>query len=348
MDRRYREKYGMSAIANLAGIKKGGKRGDGVMTEGKMRAGRGRWKETGKKSFLELSLVQIFKFRNNDSIMAGLYGRQKMLLAVIDELKRQGKFKKTALVKTLFLLTKEYDLGTLKAYSFFPYKYGPFSSLAYADMTYLENNNLILEEDTLTDTGHEAADSLGKKILEDVKECVSRFDNQKQLIDYVYERYPAYTVKSELKPKVTQRNDAAVFTIGYEGLDIDAFLNILVQNEIRVLIDVRHNAFSMNLPFIKTKLAHALAIAGIRYFHFPELGIDGSKRKKLDSEAAYAGLFEEYRSELPIHASEVKQVETLGKTERIALMCFEHASSKCHRGVLAEKLRLDGLGVVDL
>jgi uncharacterized protein YwgA len=103
--------------------------------------------------------------------MAGLYGRQKLLLAVVDELKRQEKFHKTALVKTLFLLSNEYDLGTLKAYSFFPYKFGPFSSLAYEDVAYLENQNMLQEDWKLTDAGREAANSLEKNVAEDVKNC---------------------------------------------------------------------------------------------------------------------------------------------------------------------------------
>ena len=152
-----------------------------------------------------------------------------------------------------------------------------------------------------------------------VKNCVSRFHNQKQLVNYVYERYPAFTIKSELKPKTSQRANAAIFTIGYEGRDIDAFLNILVQNEVCVLIDVRHNPFSMNLPFVKTRLAHALANARIEYIHLPELGIDGGKRKNLDSDEAYATLFEKYREELPSHEGEVRRVESLGKIKRIAL-----------------------------
>ncbi len=295
-----------------------------------------------------MSRAGIFKTGILDINMAALYGRQKLLLAAIDELKRQGKLSKTALVKTLFLLTAEYDLSSLKAYSFFPYKYGPFSSLAYSDLTYLASQGLITKEGGLTAAGCEAAITLRSSRLEDIRHCVSRFKHDKQLVDYVYEHYPEYTTRSELKPKAPQRPDPGVFTIGYEGLDIDAFLNVLVQNDINALVDVRRNAFSMNLPFVKTKLARALAGAGIDYIHIPELGIDGSRRKNLDSKQAYEALFEDYRGELSALEPEVKRVEALGKSKRIALMCFEHSPDKCHRGVLADKLRKVGLGVVDL
>jgi len=46
------------------------------------------------------------------------------------------------------------------------------------------------------------------------------------------------------------------FTIGYEGLDIKRFLEILRENGVKTLLDSRHNPFSMN-PRLGMRYARA-------------------------------------------------------------------------------------------
>lgn len=66
------------------------------------------------------------------------------------------------------------------------------------------------------------------------------------MTDYVYQKYPQYTVKSQLIEQKPKKSSPSFFTIGYEGKDIDQFLNALVSNTIELLIDIRRNPFSMN------------------------------------------------------------------------------------------------------
>ncbi|MFH1285638.1 MAG: DUF488 domain-containing protein, partial [Candidatus Micrarchaeota archaeon] len=153
------------------------------------------------------------------------------------------------------------------------------------------------------------------------------------------QKYPEYTTKSALKHSENKQLAPAVFSIGYEKKDIDLFLDYLIQNRIDILVDVRANPFSMNFAFTKKKLEQSLNSVQIEYTHFPELGIDGELRKKLETDADYKRLFDFYeKSILPNKTDKLKALLEIGKRKRIALMCFEADHEHCHRGIISKKL----------
>ena len=55
-----------------------------------------------------------------------------------------------------------------------------------------------------------------------------RVQNEKQMLDYVYANYPEYAVKSKLIKHQKEETKPGFFSIGYEGKDIDYFLNLLI------------------------------------------------------------------------------------------------------------------------
>jgi uncharacterized protein (DUF488 family) len=63
-----------------------------------------------------------------------------------------------------------------------------------------------------------------------------------------------------------------VYTIGYEGTDIDKMLATLKAVGVDVLADVRAVALSRKKGFSKTALRTRLEAEGIAYAHFVELG----------------------------------------------------------------------------
>lgn len=69
------------------------------------------------------------------------------------------------------------------------------------------------------------------------------------------------------------------FTIGYEGLGIKKFLEILQAKGVKTLLDARFNLFSRNPDFRKQKLAAHLEKAGIKYVYLKEYGNPGDIRK---------------------------------------------------------------------
>jgi uncharacterized protein (DUF488 family) len=189
--------------------------------------------------------------------MRNLTHKQRALLKVIEKLSEKGTSSKFMLVKTLFLLANEENMGRLiKFYNFFPYKFGPFSNVCYTDLSILEREGYLLENEkhlALTMKGKEAIKGMNSPISLKIKRVINKFNSDREIKEYVYKNYKEYTIKSEIIPHAgKQENSSGIFTIGYEGKDIDAFLNILLKNEINLLIDVRKNPFSMNFSFIKT------------------------------------------------------------------------------------------------
>jgi uncharacterized protein (DUF488 family) len=140
-----------------------------------------------------------------------------------------------------------------------------------------------------------------------------------------------------------------LYTIGYEGTDIDRFVATLKAVKIKVLADVRAVAVSRKKGFSKTSLRERLAAEGIAYVHFVDLG-----DPKPGRDAARAGKYDEFRGVYSKHlntagAQVALQVlkETV-KEERVCLLCFERDPAICHRRMIADRLKAHGLAVFDL
>lgn len=265
--------------------------------------------------------------------------RQKALLYLVEVLQeRSRKPTKTLLDKLLFVAAKETSLREKPFYNFYPYRFGPFSSAFYADLTQLESNG-DLRGLHVTPKGVHAAGGLRKKDQHAIQELAARFQTAKEVIDYVYANYTEYAVRSELIAHPLEPVEPGIFSIGYQGKDLDSFLDALIQNNIQEVVDVRANPFSMNFTFVKSVLAAKLEKAGIAYRHVPELGIDGALRREHLAENDYETLFKTYAAKiLPSAEKQVQELVTLGQKKRIALLCFEKNVNCCHRGVLSQRI----------
>jgi uncharacterized protein (DUF488 family) len=129
-------------------------------------------------------------------------------------------------------------------------------------------------------------------------------------------------------------------TLGYEGRSLEAYLNLLLQNSVTLLCDVRRNPLSRKYGFSKSTLSKACEGVGIRYEHLPELGIASEERRELVTQADYDALFAMYeRDSLPKQAAALAKIRGWVKAgERVALTCFELLPHQCHRHCVAEAL----------
>ena len=279
-----------------------------------------------------------------------LFNRQKVLLNTMENLNEKNIYSRRALVKSLFLLKEEHKISEkMPFYHFFAYKQGPFSHLCFDDLRKLRDNNLIdQEETTITEAGKVVLNEVGREHDQTIKTALHTFFNEKKITDYVYQKYPEYTLKSELIEHKPRNITHGFFTIGYEGKDIDQFLNALVSNQIDLLIDVRRNPFSMNFVYIKDALMKKLKDVDIDYLHVPELGIDSEERKNLNTKADYEELFTKYRQTLPLKEVYINRIIELGTSKRIALLCFEADCNFCHRGELAKVIKSKNRKVTNL
>ncbi len=174
-----------------------------------------------------------------------------------------------------------------------------------------------------------------------------------QLINWVYRRYPWFTVNSKIstwRSQVRPVAGPAVYTMGYEGLSVEMLLNELMSSGVGRLIDVRSNPISRRYGFHQSTLRTLCIRLDIEYVHLPELGIRSEDRRGLNSLSDYESLFAEYRREV---ASQ--QVSTLRRLARDlgqkpgALVCMEADPESCHRSHLASLVApIAGLPVVHL
>ena len=131
-----------------------------------------------------------------------------------------------------------------------------------------------------------------------------------------------------------------MYTIGYEGKKFERYLNQLIQEDVKILVDVRKNAHSMKYGFSKKTLQSAVENLGIRYIHIPNFGIESENRKTLQTKADYDALFAEYAKTFKTKVGEMAYLnELIEREQRVAITCFENDVNYCHRGVIAKKMK---------
>jgi len=139
-----------------------------------------------------------------------------------------------------------------------------------------------------------------------------------------------------------------IWTIGHSTRTIEDFLDLLRQQQIEILVDVRHFPGSRRFPhFNKPQLAQSLSSAGIRYEHLVELG--GRRPSRPDSHnlvwrnASFRG-YADYM-ETPPFRDGIDRLLKIAATGRTAIMCSEAVWWRCHRSMIADDLKASGVRV---
>ena len=137
-----------------------------------------------------------------------------------------------------------------------------------------------------------------------------------------------------------------LLTIGYEGREIDEFVQRLKQFNISRLIDVREVPLSRKKGFSKPALRERLQHEHIEYVHIKALGSPSSLRNKLRTDWDYEYFFKAYSEYLSHNMEVVKEVYEYIFVGNICIMCFEGSHEKCHRSAVADKIKeYDGNGL---
>lgn len=143
-------------------------------------------------------------------------------------------------------------------------------------------------------------------------------------------------------------SSARLATVGYEGVELEAFIELLGSNGIAQLVDVRELPLSRKKGFSKTALAEALGRHGIRYVHMRGLGAPRSARHALRRHGDFDRFAGEYRKHLLHAAKDIDALKATAARAPTAIMCFERDHETCHRGLIAENLAAEGVAVVHL
>ena len=263
----------------------------------------------------------------------------------------EGTLEKIQLQKLLFLFCQKQEKP---AFHFIPFKYGCFSFQANADLGTLSKYGLIEEQEKrwTVNTKEDFLKALNKQDAQLLRgiALVYKQKTTDELIKLTYQKYPYFAINSQIASKFLEKSeldniesniprneDSCLYTIGYEGLSLEEYINKLLKKDIKVLCDVRKNSFSMKYGFSKSQLQAACEGVGIQFFHFPDVGIESSQRQELNSQKDYDLLFVNYCQEVLPQTIKTQEaiLGLLEQYQRVALTCFEEQHCQCHRSHLA-------------
>jgi len=280
---------------------------------------------------------------------AGIFrmlNRQKCILFLIEQAARPVS--RLELVKWAFLLRQETPSGGGRSfYDFLPYQYGPFSFTLFREAERLVRDGYLRDVKVAAGDGWDRVPGvcgetmgLSQDVRSDAAGIVDRFvrESPRDLIDYIYERFPWYTANSRIR-QLAKRDtaEAAVYTIGYQGWSVDQLLDALMRAGIWCVIDVRRNPIARRYGFHKSSLSRLCGKVGIDYVHVPEVGIPSELRRELDGLRDHARLFHKYEQELlPRETDAVAAIARLVTEVPAALMCMEADPHLCHRSRVAD------------
>jgi uncharacterized protein (DUF488 family) len=124
-------------------------------------------------------------------------------------------------------------------------------------------------------------------------------------------------------------------TCGYEGLSIGKFVDRLVQQGTKTVIDVRANPLSRKPGFSKKAFAASLAAAGIEYIHAPKLGCPKHVRDRYRADGDWAAYSRGFLSYLAGQPEAIAEVVSIAMKGTACLVCFEADFNFCHRTFVA-------------
>jgi len=183
---------------------------------------------------------------------------------------------------------------------------------------------------------------LGKKRLESLYTAMAYEQNDKG------ENSTQKLVYNHIKRKLV-KVDTLIYSIGYEAMEIDKFIEKLKRNKINLLIDVREKAISRKKGFSKAALESVLTEAGIQYVHMKQLGSPSEDRKKLHENDNWEEFTRKYRQYMEGNMTSLVELCNKVKGKVSCLMCFEREYSKCHRSLLTSKIKeISGIEAVHL
>ncbi len=130
-----------------------------------------------------------------------------------------------------------------------------------------------------------------------------------------------------------------IYTVGYEGLDIDSFLSLLAENDIETVVDVREMPLSRKPGFSKKSLANVLNLSGREYVHMVDLGCPKLVRDRYREDGNWKRYTEGFMKHLKTQDDAIAELSALAATSNCALLCYEADSNFCHRSMVASAVK---------
>jgi uncharacterized protein (DUF488 family) len=143
----------------------------------------------------------------------------------------------------------------------------------------------------------------------------------------------------------------SIWTIGHSTRTADEFNEILLAHGIAALVDVRSFPGSRRYPhFNRPELARSLEAIGIFYSHNPNLGgrrqPSANSRNTAWKNASFRAYADHMESEE--FKQGIKDLLEVSRAKRTAIMCAEALWWRCHRSLIADFLKANGVDVTHI
>ncbi|WP_075064568.1 DUF488 domain-containing protein [Ornatilinea apprima] len=127
-------------------------------------------------------------------------------------------------------------------------------------------------------------------------------------------------------------------TIGYEGLNIEEFFEILKTNGIETLVDIRELPLSRKPGFSKKSLSERAKAHQIKYLHLSSLGCPKEIRHDYRKDNDWIKYSKRFLAYLRTQSEEIRKLIGLVRLEKCCLLCFEADYHYCHRRYVADEV----------
>jgi len=130
-----------------------------------------------------------------------------------------------------------------------------------------------------------------------------------------------------------------VYSLGYKGVSLDRYIELLKSRGIAVVVDVRATPWSYKRGFSKKPLAERLNLEGISYVHVRSAGNPSRNRKMGLPQQKVIALYKKHLEADPSCLSEISTIiADASQSGAVCLLCFEQKPHECHRKVILDKL----------
>lgn len=132
----------------------------------------------------------------------------------------------------------------------------------------------------------------------------------------------------------------SIFTIGYEGLNIDNFLALLRSGCVETVVDIRELPLSRKRGFSKNGLRDMLNANGFAYRHMSELGCPKPIRDQYRQDGDWQRYKKDFKRYLSLKNDVIADLSEMAGSSNCALLCFEANYRMCHRSMVADAVHL--------